>query len=231
MPSPCLVAPPARRSLAALYHVVLVLLLLIGLVSGLQAEEAARRPESLLPREIRNSLGMEFVLIEPGTFAMGVPPTEPGRFLFDEDTLHQVTLSQPFYLGKYEVTQAQWQAVMGSNPSHFSACGGTCPVERVSWEAAQTFITALNVQEGGSVYRLPTEAEWEYAARAGTQSRRIILGMTRPGWGSMGGMWTTPAAGPTPSGRSGQMRGGSMTCTGTCGSGSTTGMSPTRPMP
>ncbi len=121
-----------------------------------------------LPREIRNSIGMEFVLIEPGTFEMGSPATEPGRD--DDETRHRVTLSQPFYLGKYEVTQEQWQAVMGSNPSNFDECGRTCPVERVSWQDAQGFIEELNLQEGVSVYRLPTEAEWEYGARAGTQT-------------------------------------------------------------
>ena len=121
-----------------------------------------------LPREIRNSIGMEFVLIEVGTFEMGSPVTEPGRD--DNETLHTVTISQPFYLGKYEVTQGQWQAVMGSNPSNFSACGRTCPVETVSWEDTQAFIAALNRQEGVETYRLPTEAEWEYAARAGTQT-------------------------------------------------------------
>ena len=77
------------------------------------AEVEPRRPDQL-PRELRNSVGMEFVLIEPGTFEMGSPSDEPGR---DEDeTLHRVTLSQPFYLGKYEVTQDQWEAVMGDNP-------------------------------------------------------------------------------------------------------------------
>ena len=112
---------------------------------------------------------MEFVLIEAGTFTMGSPPTEPGRDA-DEGPVHEVTISQRFYLGKYEVTQGEWHAVMGSNPSLHSNCGRTCPVERVSWEDAQAFIVALNRREGVTVYRLPTEAEWEYAARAGTQT-------------------------------------------------------------
>jgi formylglycine-generating enzyme required for sulfatase activity len=84
--------------------------------------------------------------------------------------LHTVTLSQPFYLGKSEVTQAQWQAVMGTTPSRFSKCRRRCPVEFVSWADAQAFITALNRREGIRAYRLPTEAEWEYAARAGMQT-------------------------------------------------------------
>ena len=77
-------------------------------------------------------------------------------------------ISRPFYLGKYPVTQAQWEAVMGSNPSKFK--GRDNPVEHVSWNDAQTFIKRLNANEGHSRYRLPTEAEWEYAARAGTTS-------------------------------------------------------------
>ena len=76
-------------------------------------------------------------------------------------------ITKGFYLGKYEVTQDQWQAVMGNNPSHFSGCGN-CPVEQVSWEDVQVFIGRLNAGLGGGRYRLPTEAEWEYAARAGT---------------------------------------------------------------
>ena len=133
-----------------------------------RAEEAERQRRAERPRELRNSIGMEFVRIEPGTFEMGSPSDEPGRY--DDETLHRVTLSQPFYLGKYEVTQGQWQAVMGRNPSAYSDCGRNCPVEQVSWKDVERFIEALNLQEGVTVYRLPTEAEWEYAARAGTQT-------------------------------------------------------------
>ncbi len=134
-----------------------------------QQERAETERLAQLPRELRNSLGMEFVLIQAGTFQMGSPATEPGRD-DDEGPVHQVTISQQFYLGKYEVTQGQWQAVMGNNPSTHSRCGRTCPVEMVSWEDTQAFIAALNRQEDAYVYRLPTEAEWEYAARAGTQT-------------------------------------------------------------
>jgi len=139
-----------------------------------KAEEERRRAER--PRELRNSLGMEFVLIEPGTFEMGSRSGEAGRD--DDETRHTVTLSQPFYLGKYEVTQEQWQAVMGDNPSEFSNCGRNCPVESVSWEDTQEFIRELNRREGGSMYRLPTEAEWEYAARAGRQTAIYTGGLT-----------------------------------------------------
>lgn len=86
----------------------------------------------------------------------------------DQQPVHQVTINYSFYMGKYEVTQAQWQAVMGKNPSIFKDCGGNCPVESVSWDDAQGFINKLNEMGDGFTYRLPTEAEWEYACRAGT---------------------------------------------------------------
>lgn len=112
-----------------------------------------------------NNLGMRFKLIEAGTFVMGSPLGEAGRD--SDESQHQVTLSRPFYMQTTEVTQGQWQMVMGSNPSHFSECGLDCPVERVSREEAQNFIAKLN-QLTNRHYRLPTEAEFEYAARAGT---------------------------------------------------------------
>jgi formylglycine-generating enzyme required for sulfatase activity len=110
---------------------------------------------------------MEFVLIPAGTFQMGANDSEAGN---DEKPVHTVRITQPFYLGKYEVTQGQWQAVMGNNPSEFTGDSNR-PVEQVSWKEVQEFIRRLNSQEGGTTYRLPTEAEWEYAARAGTTSR------------------------------------------------------------
>lgn len=110
-----------------------------------------------------NSIGMHFVRIPAGSFLMGSPSDEPGRHL--TEVLHRVTIRDPFYLQSTEVTQAQWVAVMGSNPSEFE--GGNQPVERVSWEDARAFIDQLNTREGVDRYRLPTESEWEYAARAG----------------------------------------------------------------
>ena len=112
-----------------------------------------------------NSLGQTFKLIPPGTFIMGSPEDELGRNT--DETSHQVTLSGQFYMQTTEVTQGQWEKVMGSNPSHFSSCGTDCPVETVSWHDVQQFITLLNTK-GEGTYRLPTEAEWEYALRAGT---------------------------------------------------------------
>jgi formylglycine-generating enzyme required for sulfatase activity len=119
------------------------------------------------PKTLRNSIGMEFVLIPAGTFQMGSDDSEAYN---NERPAHTVRITQPFYLGKYEVTQGQWQAVMGSNPSRFTGDPNR-PVEQVSWEDVQEFIRRLNAREGGATYHLPTEAEWEYAARAGTTSR------------------------------------------------------------
>ena len=117
---------------------------------------------------ITNSAGMEFVFIKPGTFQMGSPKGEPGRF--PGETLHTVNLTHPFYMQTTEVTQAQWQAVMDTNPSSHKRCGDSCPVEQVSWEDTQKFIQKLNAHEGTEKYRLPTEAEWEYACQAGNKT-------------------------------------------------------------
>ena len=111
---------------------------------------------------------MEFVLIQPGEFDMGSPANETGRY-DDEGPIHHVTISEAFYLGKYEVTQKQWHEVMGDNPSYFK--GDDLPVENVSWDDVQEFIKKLNKKENTHKYRLPSEAEWEYAARAGTTTR------------------------------------------------------------
>jgi formylglycine-generating enzyme required for sulfatase activity len=129
--------------------------------------QVKRTPETTAPRTITNSLGMKLVLIRAGTFQMGSPPNEIGH---QQDLQHQVTISQPFYLQTTEVTQGQWQQVMGKNPSHFKNCGEDCPVEMVSWEEAQEFIKKLNRMEETDKYRLPTESEWEYACRAGSTS-------------------------------------------------------------
>jgi len=112
---------------------------------------------------------MELVLIPAGEFLMGSPEDEEDRDN-DEGPQHRVRIARPFYMGKYEVTQAQWQAVMGENPSRFEDCGGDCPVEEVSWEDCQAFCRKLSTRTGREV-RLPSEAEWEYACRAGTTTR------------------------------------------------------------
>ena len=119
--------------------------------------------------ELRVFDGIEFVWIPAGEFRMGSTSEEADT---DEQPVTQVRISRGFWLGKYEVTQGQWEAVMGSNPSYFNQCGLDCPVEEVSWEDAQEFIARLNAMDGAGTYRLPTEAEWEYAARAGTTGDR-----------------------------------------------------------
>jgi formylglycine-generating enzyme required for sulfatase activity/uncharacterized caspase-like protein len=107
----------------------------------------------------------EMVVIPAGRFLMGSPPGEAGRFP-DEGPQRWVDVPR-FALGKFEVTQGEWLSVMGSNPSGFSRCGLNCPVENVSWNDAQEYARRLS-QRTGQNYRLPSEAEWEYAARAGT---------------------------------------------------------------
>jgi formylglycine-generating enzyme len=118
-------------------------------------------------------LGLDMLWVKPGTFTMGSPTTEAGRE--KDETQHQVTLTNGFYLGKHEVTQAQWEKVAGSNPSRFK--GVNRPVEQVSWDELTSFcekLTELERKAGrlpaGMAYQLPTEAQWEYACRAGTKT-------------------------------------------------------------
>jgi len=133
------------------------------------------------PVDITNSIGMKLVLIPAGEFMMGSPESEQGRK--DYEHLHRVRITRPFYLGVYEVTQAEYERVMKANPSWFpSGCHGNekvsdldmgqFPVEQVSWENAVEFCRNLSdlpeEKAAGRIYRLPAEAEWEYACRAGT---------------------------------------------------------------
>lgn len=110
---------------------------------------------------------MSFVWIEPGTFMMGSADVDKTR-LSAESPQHEVVISRGFWLGKYEITQRQWQAVMGDNPSHYESPNR--PVETVTWYQVQAFIHKLNQAVADSLYRLPSEAEWEYASRAGRQT-------------------------------------------------------------
>ena len=116
---------------------------------------------------VKDGISIDMVRVEAGTFTMGATPEmeDPNS---DEKPTHQVTLTNDYYIGKYEVTQALWQAVMGSNPSEFK--GNNLPVEQVSIKDCQKFISKLN-KMAGKRFRLPTEAEWEYAARGGKNSR------------------------------------------------------------
>jgi formylglycine-generating enzyme required for sulfatase activity len=123
-----------------------------------------------LPREIVNSIGMKLVLISPGRFLMGSPPDEADRQ--ENEHQHEVEITRPFYMGVFPVTQADYQRVMGSNPSNFK--GSNRPVEQASWQEAVDFCNRLSQsaaeQTSGRTYRLPTEAEWEYACRGGASS-------------------------------------------------------------
>ena len=126
---------------------------------------AFRESETGFPSPIYNSLGMVFRYLPPGTFLMGSPIDEPGRN--DDEVPHEVTLTKGFYIQVHQVTQKQWQVVMGHNPSSFLDQGENCPVDSVHWQDCQEFIQKLN-SLGEGTYRLPTEAEWEYACRAGS---------------------------------------------------------------
>jgi formylglycine-generating enzyme required for sulfatase activity len=109
---------------------------------------------------VRNSIGMELVLIPAGSFCMG--SNNGGSH---EKPVHQVRIKEHFYMGRYEVTQVEWQQMMGTNPSYLR--GDRLPVEQVSWDDVQNFLTKLNERGDRFKYWLPTEAEWEYACRAG----------------------------------------------------------------
>jgi len=128
---------------------------------------AARPPRGTVGTTRINDIGMQMIWIPSGSFMMGSPPSQAERDS-DEGPQRLVTIAKGFWMGRYEVTQGQYEAVMGTNPSNFKNCGNDCPVERVSWNDAKEFISRLNARNDGFVYSLPSEAEWEYAARAGT---------------------------------------------------------------
>ena len=156
-----------KRSLS-FFSVVLVLFQLLALLHPAKAQA---------PKEITNSIGIKLVLVPKGTFMMGSPESEQGRN--ENETQHEVTISKDYYLGVYEVTQAQYEKVMGKNPSYFQGAvvgneNADLPVEMVSWDDAVEFCKKLSElpdeKKAGRVYRLPTEAEWEYACRAGSKT-------------------------------------------------------------
>ena len=116
--------------------------------------------------DLGNGVNLEMVLIPAGTFMMGSPESEEDRR--EDETQHQVTISKPFYMGKYPLTQAQWQQVMGNNPSHFKG-DKLLPVENVSWDDTQAFCLKLK-EITQAPFGIPTESQWEYACRAGTDT-------------------------------------------------------------
>ena len=156
-----------KRSLS-FFSVVFVLFQLLAPLHPAKAQA---------PKEITNSIGMKLVLIPRGTFMMGSLESEQGRK--QDETQHEVTISKDYYLGVHEVTQAQYEKVIGKNPSHFQGAivgneNADLPVENVSWHDAVEFCKKLSElpeeKKAGRVYRLPTEAQWEYACRAGSKT-------------------------------------------------------------
>jgi len=166
--------PTAQQALTLIVHEAPQQLVTDRLGQPVELECVARRrreqeerEEAVHQEEFRSLLvGMEFVQIPAGSFLMG---SDTGTD--DEKPVHQVTISRPFELQTTPVTQGQWVAVMGFNPSEFNM-GDDYPVENMTWEDMHTFLKKLNVLDPGKNYRLPTEAEWEYACRAGTTGER-----------------------------------------------------------
>lgn len=150
-----------------------IFFLIAGVIFLSFAEHLHAQP----PKEITNSIGMKLLLIPKGTFMMGSPESEQGRNV--DETQHEVTISKDYYLGVYEITQAQYEKVMGKNPSLFQGAivgneNADLPVDNVSWDDVVEFCKKLSdlpeEKKAGRMYRLPTEAEWEYACRAGSKT-------------------------------------------------------------
>jgi formylglycine-generating enzyme required for sulfatase activity len=134
---------------------------------------------------------MELVRIEAGTFVMGSPASEPMRE--EQERLHRVHLTHPFELGRHEVTQEQWRRVMGTAPSVHAGCG-RCPVENVSFFEVQKFLRRLDALSPLDGFRLPTEAEWEMACRAGTKAPFATGRTLTTGDANVNGRWPYPGS-------------------------------------
>ena len=156
--------PLSRKRRAIL--VVLAVCLVAGGVWYFTAGRSRGPVKVDMALDLGGGVALKLVLIPAGKFMMGSPAGEPGRG-GEEGPRHEVTITRPFYMGSYSVTQGQYERVMGSNPSYYK--GVTNPVEMVSWDDAVEFCKKLSRKTGKKV-RLPTEAEWEYACRAGTTS-------------------------------------------------------------
>jgi formylglycine-generating enzyme required for sulfatase activity len=131
------------------------------------SDETFQTPKETQATLTDHKTGMTLIEVGSGRFTIGSPANELGRG--NDETNHDVTINRAFFLGKNEVTQQEWRAVMGMNPSRFVDCGPRCPVENVTYAEVQQFLAALNQQADKQlVYRLPTESEWEYACRAGS---------------------------------------------------------------
>lgn len=162
---------PVRRSIMKKILFLIVILLFASACSSTKTGvDKGNGIEGTTAKEAISIGGVPFnmITIPAGDFLMGSHPDDPYSF-DNESPQHRVNISE-FQMGETEVTQGLWKAVMGENPSNFNECGDNCPVEQVSWNDAQAFINKLNqlVPNGG--FRLPTEAEWEYSCRAGTET-------------------------------------------------------------
>jgi formylglycine-generating enzyme required for sulfatase activity len=158
-----MVDPHGARKWVSLWALALVIGA-CGLVSASPPQSSQNAPGVAYSK---NDLGMEFVMVSSGEFLMGCSEgAKPNECSKDEKPRHRVQITKAFEIAKTEVTQKQWQAVMGSNPS--ASKGDDLPVEQVTFQQAHEFLSKLNARNDGYLYRLPTEAEWEYAARAGT---------------------------------------------------------------
>lgn len=147
-----------RITLLIVIGVLLVFVVIFAVSAGFLLWITAPRDKA---KVVKNSIGMEFVSLPAGSFIMGSENGKP-----DEKPAHRVTIGRDFLLGRYEVTQGEWKAVMGREHANFK--GSSFPVQFVTWSDTQEFIARLNQTNDGYTYRLPTEAEWEYACRAGT---------------------------------------------------------------
>ncbi len=161
------------RQVSTVALVVLVALGRLSLATAAEPKEAVsktKRPPKELTVDLGNGVKLEMVLIHAGEFLMGSPESDKDA-LSDEKPQHRVRITRPFYLGKYMVTQEQWESVMGNIPSHFK--GPKNPVETISWDDCQQFLGKLNAKSaaGAGKFQLPSEAQWEYACRAGSKTR------------------------------------------------------------
>ena len=140
-----------------------------------QSEPSEQKTGDVATFDLPGGATIEMVWIEPGTFMMGSPENEPERYE-NEGPQHEVTISHGFWLGRYELSQGQWESVMGTHPWQgedyvYVVENPNHPAVYISWDDMQEFISKSNQAEGTEIYRLPTEAEWEYACRAGTTTR------------------------------------------------------------
>ncbi len=164
-----------------------------------------------------NRHGLEMIWCPPGKFLMGSPESEPGRS--SDETQHEVTLTRGFWISRFPVTQEQWKKLMRTNPSHFTKSGRKAPVEAVSWDDAMAFCARLGPEPDGRGYTLPTEAQWEYACRAGTKGRYAHTSLGKMGWYLLNSWFKSHPVG--------EKQGnpwGFMTCMGMSGNGAWIGM-------